>query len=49
MTNQTRLEQLKKLFPEIVINNQIDFSKLQQILGESKVESEANFGLHWLG
>jgi adenine-specific DNA-methyltransferase len=44
-----RLEALKKLFPEIVINDAIDFSKLRQILGENKVTAEANFGLHWLG
>jgi adenine-specific DNA-methyltransferase len=49
MTNQNRLEALQKLFPEIVINNQIDFEKLKQILGENTTKTEANFGLHWLG
>lgn len=49
MTSQNKIEELKKLFPEIVINNQIDFGKLEQILGENTTKTEANFGLHWLG
>lgn len=49
MTNQNRLEALKKLFPEIVINGQIDISKLQEIIGKNTTETEEDFGLHWLG
>ncbi|MFK7946477.1 MAG: site-specific DNA-methyltransferase [Saprospiraceae bacterium] len=51
MTKQptNRLEQLKQLFPETIINGQVDFSKLQQILGDNSTESETDFGLHWLG
>ena len=49
MTKQNRIEQLKHLFPEAVINGQVDCLKLQQILGDNSIEKDANFGLHWLG
>ena len=41
-TNTLNIDQLKKLFPEIVSEGKIDFKTLQKVLGE-EIEDEEEF------
>jgi adenine-specific DNA-methyltransferase len=46
---QENIEQLKKLFPEIVSEGKIDFKSLQQILGEEIEDEEEYYRFTWAG
>ena len=46
---QENIEQLKKLFPEIVTEDKIDFKSLQQILGEEIEDEEEYYRFTWAG
>ena len=46
---QKNIEQLKKLFPEIVSEGKIDFKSLQQILGEEIEDEEEFYRFTWAG
>ena len=46
---QENIEQLKKLFPEIVSEGKIDFKSLQQVLGEEIEEEEEFYRFTWAG
>lgn len=46
---QENIEQLKKLFPEIVTEDKIDFKSLQQILGEEVEDEEEYYRFTWAG
>ena len=46
---QENLDQLKKLFPEIVSEGKIDFKSLQQVLGEELEEGEEYYRFTWAG
>lgn len=46
---QENIEQLKKLFPEIVSEGKIDFKSLQQVLGEDIEEEEEFYRFTWAG
>jgi len=46
---QENIEQLKKLFPEIVTEDKIDFKSLQQILGEEVEDEEEFYRFTWAG
>ena len=46
---QENIEQLKKLFPEIVTEDKIDFKSLQQILGEEIEDEEEYYRFTWSG
>lgn len=43
------IEQLKRLFPEVVVDGKIDFDVLRQILGDAVDDKEEKFGLNWHG
>ena len=43
------LDQLKALFPEVFIEEKVDFQVLKQILGSAVDEREEKFGLNWHG
>ena len=42
-------DQLKALFPEVVVEGKIDFEVLKQLLGGSLEEREEKYGLNWHG
>ena len=46
---QENIEQLKKLFPEIVTEGKIDFKTLQQVLGEEIEDKEEFYRFTWAG
>ncbi len=46
---QENIDQLKKLFPEIVSEGKIDFKTLQQILGEEIEDEEEFYRFTWAG
>ena len=46
---QENIKQLKKLFPEIVTEDKIDFKSLQQILGEEIEDEEEYYRFTWVG
>ena len=46
---QENIEQLKKLFPEIVTEGKIDFKSLQQVLGEEIEDEEEFYRFTWAG
>ena len=46
---QENIEQLKRLFPEIVTEGKIDFKSLQQVLGEEVEDEEEFFRFTWSG
>ena len=46
---QENIEQLKRLFPEIVTEDKIDFKSLQQILGEEVEDEEEFYRFTWAG
>ena len=43
------VEQLRALFPEVVIEGKIDFEVLKQLLGAAVDEREEKYGLNWHG
>ena len=43
------LDQLKALFPEVFIEEKIDFQVLKQLLGDAVDEREEKYGLNWHG
>lgn len=43
------IEQLKALFPDVVVEGKIDFDVLKQLLGGEVEEREERFGLSWFG
>lgn len=43
------VEQLKALFPEVVVEGKIDIEVLKQLLGERVEEREEKYGLNWHG
>lgn len=46
---QENIDQLKKLFPEIVSEGKIDFKSLQQVLGEEIEDEEEFYRFTWAG
>ncbi|MDR2266901.1 MAG: site-specific DNA-methyltransferase, partial [Christensenellaceae bacterium] len=46
---QANIEQIKALFPEIVIEGKIDFEQLREILGAHVEESVENYTWNWKG
>ena len=46
---QKNIDQLKKLFPEIVSEGKIDFKSLQQVLGEEIEDEEEYYRFTWAG
>ena len=46
---QENIDQLKKLFPEIVCEGKIDFKSLQQVLGEEIEDEEEFYRFTWAG
>ncbi len=46
---QENIDQLKKLFPEIVTEGKIDFKSLQQVLGEEIEDEEEFYRFTWAG
>lgn len=44
-----RLEQLKKLFPDALSEEQIDFNRLKAALGDSTVQTSERYELSWAG
>lgn len=46
---QENIDQLKKLFPEIVSEGKIDFKSLQQVLGEEIEDEEEYYRFTWAG
>ena len=46
---QENIDQLKKLFPEIVTEGKIDFKSLQQVLGEEIEDDEEFYRFTWAG
>ncbi len=46
---QQKREQLKKLFPEALAENKIDFDQLRRSLGDWVAPSKERFGLNWPG
>lgn len=46
---QENIDQLKKLFPEIVSEGKIDFKTLQQVLGEEIEDEEEFYRFTWAG
>ena len=46
---QQNVEQLKKLFPEIVTEDKIDFDALQEVLGKYTDEREERYSFTWNG
>ena len=43
------LERLKRLFPETITEDNVDFDVLRQLLGDSVDETDEKFGLNWHG
>lgn len=43
------VKNLGRLFPECLIEGQIDLDVLSQLLGNNLIEGEERFGLHWFG
>ena len=43
------LDQLKALFPEVFIEDKVDFQVLKQLLGDAVDECEEKYGLNWHG
>ena len=43
------VDQIKSLFPEVVIEGRIDFEVLKQLLGASVDDREEKYGLNWNG
>ena len=43
------IDQLKALFPEVVVEGKIDFEVLKQLLGGAVEEREEKYGLNWHG
>ena len=43
------LDQLKALFPEVFIEEKVDFQVLKQLLGSAVDEREEKYGLNWHG
>jgi adenine-specific DNA-methyltransferase len=43
------IEQLKRLFPEVVVEGKINFDVLRQILGDAVESRDEKFGLNWHG
>ena len=46
---EKNIEKLKKIFPEIVTEEKIDFDKLQQLLGEYLEDSDERYNFTWNG
>ncbi|ABO49059.1 DNA methylase N-4/N-6 domain protein [Desulforamulus reducens MI-1] len=44
-----RIQQLKKLFPEVFAEGKIDFTRLKQALGENLDTERERYGLSWAG
>ena len=42
-------EQMKELFPEIFVDNEIDYEQLKRVLGEGVEPGRERFGLNWPG
>ena len=43
------LDQLKALFPEVFVDDKVDFQVLKQLLGSAVDEREEKYGLNWHG
>jgi adenine-specific DNA-methyltransferase len=43
------VEALKALFPEVVIENQVDFDALKSLLGDKNISSNERFSFNWNG
>ncbi len=43
------ISQLKELFPEIVVDDKIDFDSLKKILGESVDDTKEKYSFTWPG
>ena len=43
------IDQLKALFPEVFIEDKVDFQVLKQLLGSAVDEREEKYGLNWHG
>ncbi|MCM3067547.1 site-specific DNA-methyltransferase [Priestia flexa] len=44
-----KIEQLKKIIPEVFSEEKLDFEKLKQILGEQVEDSQERYGISWVG
>jgi adenine-specific DNA-methyltransferase len=44
-----KIEELKKVFPEVVSENTVDFKKLKKVLGEEVDEGQERYGMQWPG
>lgn len=47
--HQENIKKLKQIFPEIVIENKIDFEALQELLGEEIEKSQERYSFNWHG
>jgi adenine-specific DNA-methyltransferase len=47
--SEDKKSKLKEVFPEVFIEDKIDFEKLKLTLGEEIADSEERFGLQWAG
>ena len=46
---QENIEELKKLFPEVITDGKIDFDKLRQVLGEYVDDNKERYNFTWNG